>query len=60
MKFFTSVVKQVCRVCCLAQGEQGRKEPIVTPETFTLGSKRGFAVFLCKKCKLTLLREHHS
>lgn len=55
-----SAVKQVYRACCLVQGEQGKKEPIVVLETFTLGSQRGFATFLCRKWKLTLLRERYS
>lgn len=53
----TSALKEVYRVFCLAQGQE---EPTVIPETFTLGSKRGFSTFLCRKGKLTLLREHYS
>lgn len=39
----TSALKEVYRVCCLAQGKE---EPTVIPFTFipfTLGSKRGFS-----------------
>lgn len=39
----------------LVQGEQEKKKPIVIPATFTLGGKRGFAPFLCRKNYLTLL-----